>query len=41
MGEIILSILVGGFLVVSGMIMNLTLEKELRKWKKEEDHKKG
>ena len=33
MGEIIVSLLIGGFLVVSGIAMNVILGKEEKRWK--------
>lgn len=40
MGEIIYSILVGGFLVVAGVGMNLYLSWEEKKWLKETEGRK-
>lgn len=37
MGEIIFSLAVGGFLAASGIVMNVVLGREARKWKQEED----
>ena len=37
MGEIILSIVIGSCLVVSGIILNVTLDKEAKKWQAEEE----
>ena len=42
MGEIIYSILIGGFLVLSGVCMNVYLKREEKKWaSKDEDAGKG
>ena len=38
MGEIIYSILIGGFLVLSGVFMNVYLKREEKKWTDEEKH---
>lgn len=32
MGEIVYSILIGGFLVLSGIFMNIYLKREEKKW---------
>lgn len=37
-GEIIYSILIGGFLVLSGVFMNVYLKREEKKWTDEEKH---
>lgn len=39
MGEIIISILIGGFLVISGIFMNIILSKEEKRWKAEQSKK--
>jgi hypothetical protein len=36
MGEIIYSILIGGFLVLSGVFMNIYLKREEKKWASED-----
>ena len=36
MGEIIYSILIGGFLVLSGVFMNIYLKREGKKWASED-----
>lgn len=42
MGEIVYSILIGGFLALSGVLMNVYLKREETKWaSKDEDARKG
>lgn len=37
MGEIIFSLAIGGFLILSGIAMNVVLGMEARKWEQEKD----
>ena len=37
MGEIIISVVIGGCLVLSGIALNLALSREEKKWKAEEE----
>lgn len=39
MGEIIVSIVIGGCLVVSGIVLNVVLKREEAQWKREESMK--
>jgi len=42
MGEIIYSVLIGGFLVLSGIFMNVYLKREEKKWaSKDKGGRKG